>query len=303
MPKDRIFLGDKYLNGFNVTRDITEAARWYCRAAEQGDWEGQRALGRFYRNGKTVPQDYVQAYMWFTLGAGHTSSDVKRVFEDVHPSAFQQLAKERDELALEMTPAQIARAQAFAHDWKPVPNDIAVNGEDGLKTFVHAGGDENAPPCRLGLSVEVCNRRFGTGTPYPASLPDEPGNKVIWSAPIERIMYQRPRGIEVVVGLIDGVVETIAYINTGGMDDEILRQNSQGYAWRQQVLSVPGVAQVAPLYKWDRADGGWAERGDGDVNIEVASGRFADYVKRTLTLMFRAFIFCLLSLLNPLNGS
>ena len=56
------------------------------------------------RRGQGVPQDYVQAHMWFNLAAAQGD-----------PSA----AKQRDLLALKMTPSQIEKAQALAAAWKP----------------------------------------------------------------------------------------------------------------------------------------------------------------------------------------
>ncbi len=56
------------------------------------------------RKGHGVPQDYVQAHMWFNLTAARGD----------------KLAKEnRDIVAKQITPAQIAEAQRLAWDWKP----------------------------------------------------------------------------------------------------------------------------------------------------------------------------------------
>jgi protein involved in temperature-dependent protein secretion len=51
-----------------------------------------------------VPQDYVVAHMWFDLLAAQ--GDFKA-------------ANERDKVAANMTPDQIAEAQRLARDWKP----------------------------------------------------------------------------------------------------------------------------------------------------------------------------------------
>jgi hypothetical protein len=67
-----------------------------------------------YKDGKGVPQDYVRAYMWLNLS---TASQ---------PAGFAEFsAKQRDEVASKMTPAQIAEAQKLAREWKPVsPNPL-----------------------------------------------------------------------------------------------------------------------------------------------------------------------------------
>ncbi len=64
-------------------------------------------LGALYYNGQGVPQDYVTAYMWFILAS--VEGD-KLAIEN------------RDLLAKEMTPAQIAEAQKMAREWKPTPS-------------------------------------------------------------------------------------------------------------------------------------------------------------------------------------
>jgi TPR repeat protein len=58
--------------------NYAEAAKWYRRAAEQGDAEGQRNLGVMYGNGKGVPQDYIEAYKWSNLAAAQGNTGANR---------------------------------------------------------------------------------------------------------------------------------------------------------------------------------------------------------------------------------
>jgi hypothetical protein len=55
-----------YYNGKGVPQDYAEAARWYRKAADQGNADAQNNLGVMYGNGQGVPQDYVRAHMWFS---------------------------------------------------------------------------------------------------------------------------------------------------------------------------------------------------------------------------------------------
>ena len=57
-----------------------------------------------YVNGEGVGRDYVQAHMWLDLTTrlGDNSAAYKR-----------------DLIAKDMTPAQIAKAQRLAREWKP----------------------------------------------------------------------------------------------------------------------------------------------------------------------------------------
>jgi TPR repeat protein len=95
-----------YYKGEGVTRDYAEAAKWYRKAANQGDADAQTILGSMYGEGKGVPRDYVWAYMWYSLAAA-------------------QSEKARSLLNLlegMMTPDQIAEAQKRASAWKPQTN-------------------------------------------------------------------------------------------------------------------------------------------------------------------------------------
>ena len=58
-----------YYTGTGVTLDLSEAAKWVRKAAEQGYARAQIDLGHLYEQGKGVPLDYVSAYTWYKLGA------------------------------------------------------------------------------------------------------------------------------------------------------------------------------------------------------------------------------------------
>ena len=98
-------LGTMYQDGLgDVPRAFAVAASWYRKAADQGHPLAQYDLGTMYAKGQGVPQDYVSAHMWYILAAAKGLTDA---------------AKERDMVAAQMTPAQIAEAQRLAREWKP----------------------------------------------------------------------------------------------------------------------------------------------------------------------------------------
>jgi len=103
-------LGDMYAGGHGVPQDYVEAVKWFRRAAEQGFADAQDSLARMYVQGQGVPKNYVQAHMWFNLAASRFSGGVGHLNID---------AAARDNLAEEMTPAQIAEAQRLAREWQP----------------------------------------------------------------------------------------------------------------------------------------------------------------------------------------
>lgn len=88
----------------NAPRDDVEAARFYRRAAEQGDTHAQMILGCMYAAGQGVPQDLVLAHLWLSLSAARGSTDAIRY---------------RDVVVSRMTPVQIDEAQILARQWQP----------------------------------------------------------------------------------------------------------------------------------------------------------------------------------------
>jgi TPR repeat protein len=87
-----------------VPRNAVEAARWYRKAAEQGNANGQRHLATLYEKGVGVPRDAVLAMMWAILAAEQDDADAIAM---------------RDRLAKLLGPAQVNEAKKLATAWKP----------------------------------------------------------------------------------------------------------------------------------------------------------------------------------------
>ncbi|TKB57095.1 MAG: sel1 repeat family protein [Nitrospira sp.] len=79
---------------------------WFRRAAEQQEMLAFAKLGFMYEHGRGVTQDFIQAYMWYNLSAARGE---KRALAS------------RNQLATQMTPAQVAAAQQLAREWRPKP--------------------------------------------------------------------------------------------------------------------------------------------------------------------------------------
>lgn len=103
-PLAQVALADLYAQGTGVPRDPAEAARWYARAADRGNVTGQLNLGDYHARGHGVPRDLVRAYMWLELAARQN-----------HAWA----AGRRDEIARNMSPAQIIAARLKADRFIP----------------------------------------------------------------------------------------------------------------------------------------------------------------------------------------
>lgn len=96
--------------GRGVPQNYREAAGWCARAANQGNSESQYMLGLLYNKGHGVPENFVEAYKWLNLAATHASGP-KREFS----------YRVRDSVATKMSAVQLAKAQALAVAWRPVP--------------------------------------------------------------------------------------------------------------------------------------------------------------------------------------
>jgi len=58
-----------YEYGKGVAKDEKEAVRWYTKAAEQGDGDGQKNLGNCYAKGTGVAKNEKEAVMWYMKAA------------------------------------------------------------------------------------------------------------------------------------------------------------------------------------------------------------------------------------------
>ena len=69
-------LGVCYQNGKGVSKDMTEAVKWYRKAAEQGHATAQCSLGVCYDNGNGVSKNPEEAVKWYRKAAeqGHATA-------------------------------------------------------------------------------------------------------------------------------------------------------------------------------------------------------------------------------------
>jgi uncharacterized protein len=128
-PEAQDFMGRYYTHSLGPTlkvpKDEVEAAKWYHRAADQGD-----AFGFMHRDGEGVPQDYVLAYMWLTLAAQRRD-----------PCLSHIAGEAADDVARKMSPAEIAEAQKLASEWKPGQEPSRPSSRGGESTADTANVD------------------------------------------------------------------------------------------------------------------------------------------------------------------
>ena len=102
-------LGLIYETGRGVLQNYGEAAKWYKKAAEQGKPKPQNSLGVMYSKARGVPQNLVEAHKWLNLAASRLGPG----------GNFNKAKFNRDRLEMQMTPAEIAKAQKLAREWQP----------------------------------------------------------------------------------------------------------------------------------------------------------------------------------------
>jgi TPR repeat protein len=75
--KQELELAADYLVGRGVPRDLSQAAYWYRRAADQGNPTAQVDLGYLYTVGMGVSRDASEAAKWYRRAAASNSPDAK----------------------------------------------------------------------------------------------------------------------------------------------------------------------------------------------------------------------------------
>lgn len=68
-------LGELYVNGDGVGRNVREGIRHLERAADGGVLQAQFLLSRLYSYGEGVPKDLVRAHFWLSLAAVQEHQD------------------------------------------------------------------------------------------------------------------------------------------------------------------------------------------------------------------------------------
>lgn len=70
-------LGERYLTGEGVSKDVKTALKWLEQSADAGHTEAAEKLGRLYLGGRGVPRDSKQAATWYKLAAERGSASAQ----------------------------------------------------------------------------------------------------------------------------------------------------------------------------------------------------------------------------------
>src|SRR5664279_1098951 len=67
--RSQFYLATCYDHGKGVKKDITQAYKWFLKAARQGHMESQYNISFFYRDGEVVKKNLKKAFHWISLSA------------------------------------------------------------------------------------------------------------------------------------------------------------------------------------------------------------------------------------------
>lgn len=116
-------LGKLYLQGEEVSKDVSKAVDHLTRSAEGGNQYAQYTLGKLYLMGEDVPQDREQALYWFTQ-----SADQGNQYAQFFLDHFQQIG--RPSVFLAATKLLHHLAQTFRQNTVPPKAPVGLEPVD-----------------------------------------------------------------------------------------------------------------------------------------------------------------------------
>jgi TPR repeat protein len=78
-----------YAAGAGVKKDFAEAAKWFRKAAAQGNAIAMNNLGYMYEQGNGVKKDYAEALKWYQKAAELDDEAAKKALERLRPLLSQ----------------------------------------------------------------------------------------------------------------------------------------------------------------------------------------------------------------------
>lgn len=104
-------LGIAYAEGWGTARDDAAALLWYRKAADHHHARAQQAIGQAYVDGKGVAVNHIVALAWFSVAVSNA--------EAFSPADRDMAARARDDVALLLTPMEVAQGLQMAKAWQP----------------------------------------------------------------------------------------------------------------------------------------------------------------------------------------
>ncbi len=77
----QVMLGKFYYSGNFVEKNLNESAKWFRKAALQGNAEAQLMMSTMNGQAMGIPQDIVASYAWALIGARNGSKNCQKILE------------------------------------------------------------------------------------------------------------------------------------------------------------------------------------------------------------------------------
>jgi|GEM_PF-5508552 len=104
-------IGNAYLLGSGVEKNVDKGLFWLRLGADQGMWLAAGSLGNHYRGERwDEPGDFVQAYRWYSVGLTIAERNERETIIEI-------LRKRRDQIAGRMSAEEIAEGERLAAEW------------------------------------------------------------------------------------------------------------------------------------------------------------------------------------------
>lgn len=135
-------LGEAYYDGKGVTENLTEAVKWFTKAAEQENAKAQYNLGICYYYGYGVYKDYGEAEKWYTKAAEQGYAEAQNslgyYYEEnySHKKAVEWYTKAAEQ-GLPMAQCNLGICYEYG-------NGVEKNLEEAVKWYTKAANQEYA---------------------------------------------------------------------------------------------------------------------------------------------------------------
>lgn len=116
-PDGQYRYAERLIAGLGTDRDEKAGWAWLRRAADNGQPAALYRLGRIALTANPTIEQTVAGYAWLTLATQRGDGEVKR-----------EAARDRAELAKQMTPTDIAAAMERVRSWKPATREKPPEG-------------------------------------------------------------------------------------------------------------------------------------------------------------------------------
>lgn len=125
-------VGLMHFNGEGGPKNLTSAAQWFRRAAEMGSSDSQYNLGVLYEEGYGVSKNPAEAYKWYLLasrgGAADKRAEAKAAADRVRGGLSPEAQASAERLASTYTPQAAGSAQVATADYLSVQKTLGRLG-------------------------------------------------------------------------------------------------------------------------------------------------------------------------------